>query len=488
MIIPHRVMSAVLLIQAAVLAQTNWHRIPSIDYAVGGVSNVFHVRFEGDGQQPARVQVLEFLPPVGEDAVVDDVFLPGAIPGQPCPIGNHHWLVGSTTCGTSSSARQGWISHLSLQVSGSSCIGVQLHSSVACGNFDPYQLAYDEQQQVLWMTDAANYKIRATSFGAGGGLPSLASWSEVAGLSDFGDRRTLLTAIPQRRPNGTTEWWSPWRMNFLLECTQGSAGAWSVSAGVAPGKLATVVGLPGINTLQSLSMTTTPSESWLLTHPEVGVLATGTSSGAGVANIPPVSAARGQEGSVATLEVGDRSLAVPVFGACGRSVGTSGLDLGDLHCASGWTGSRMIASLTMSMGSSVIPAWLLVGWRDPATGHEPLIWQGDVALIDVGSSAAVAIPVAVSEAGLLGDLCAGVLDVPNDHDLRGSCLVLQYVFQVGSVYCVSNVAAGSIRGKSSLPMPSNAQIAAANAAWRAPLAAQQPSMPVAAILQSLQGR
>jgi hypothetical protein len=266
---------------ASLLAQGHGHRVPSVSYSIGAVDSVFHVRFVGDGVQPAELAVLEYQPSTDDNDTVDVTSLPGAVPGVPSSFGNNHWIVGSVTCGATGAARQAWITRVHLLTAGGQCTGVQVVASVQCGSMDPYRLIVDPDNQRLWMIDAANGKLRVAPYDVTGPLPAVAAWADVGGVSQWSGARAFLMAMPQAPAANKIEWWSPWEMVSVHQYVEQSGGGGGVaqlpifpppshSAQSALAKLATFSGLPAINTMQSWTMTTLPGVGWSLNHPSGG--------------------------------------------------------------------------------------------------------------------------------------------------------------------------------------------------------------------------
>lgn len=475
-----------LCLSSALNAQTNHHRIPSIDYAIGNAAQVFHVRFEGNGTQPAEIHVLERLAPSDDDATVDVVSLPGAVPGHPFSIGDNHWLVGSVSLGATPAQRQGWISRVALQVAGGVCTGVQVVASAPCGNLDPYRVVYDDYSKRLWMLDAANQQTLAANYDATGALPTAQSWQIVTTLGHWSSRRAILLATPNEVVDGATDWWSPWQPNTFVRCTPGTTGLWTIANVPAPADLCTFVGQPGIDSMRPWTFHAAAGANWSLTHATAGVLASGTTPASGQVTQPATISARGLEGDAALLTIGDHPIALPILGTTGRSVGSTQIEVADLLCGPAEPSGKILPSLPLGMNVASCSAWLLVGWRSPATGQDPLVWQGDVAVVDLGSSDCLAIPFPLTAGQLLGEICTDHLPVPNDPHLNGTCAVVQYLFESNGTYCVSNIAVSRVLGDGALP--SVAQRTAAINSWRQAVAPGSSALALPTILQSLQGR
>jgi hypothetical protein len=177
---------------------------------------------------------------------------------------------------------------------------------------------------------------------------------------------------------------------------------------------------------------------------------------------------------------------LPIVGSAGRSVGTTGVSIGDALVTRTPVGSHVLPTVSLGRSGATCQGWLFVGWRDPVSKQDPIVWQGDVAVVDAGAQTCAVLPITVSEGLLLGELCSRVLPVPNNPHLNGSCVVVQYVLASGSTYCVSNVAASPVFGSG--PPATSAQTSAANASWRAALQHAQSPPSMSTILQSLQGR
>jgi hypothetical protein len=462
------------------------HRVPSLDYAIGAVDSVFHVRFTGDGSQPAEVTVLEYQPPSGDDDVISTIALPGKVPGIPCSLGNNHWLVGSVACGATPAARQGWITRIQLLTSGTQCTGVQVVASTQCGSMDPHRLLFDSANQQLWMIDSANAKMRVAPYGPGGSLPSSSAWTDVGSSSEWTSARSLIMAMPQDQEADSINWWSPWEPQTLHRYAKQVNGAWAHSTLSAPAKLVQFAGFPAINSMASWSTTTIPSAAWRVAHSSAGQLCAGTVATDGVLSQAATGSARGLEGQTATLTVGSRKVSLPIIGLAGRPVGMTGVEIGALLVGRAPIGTRVLPTVPLSLSGVSCSGWLFVGWRDPSSNQDPIVWQNGVAVIDLSSAATAVLPISVSESELLGEFCSRALVVPDDQNLNGSCVVVQYVLESSGSYCVSEVAAAPVFGSGAVATAS--QINAANASWRSGLS-QAPSPPTMnAILQSLQGR
>ena len=473
---------AMALVAGCLGAQGFGHRLPSAEFAIPASENVFHARFVGDGVAPAVITVLEYVPSTGGDQEVDEVALPGAIPGLPFPIGNGEWLVGSVTTGATPSARAGWLSRVQLTVSGGVCTGVQVAESVSIGSHDAFRLSFDGSR--ILMLDPSNGVVAMAPYTTSGALPSAATWTTLGAVGDWPNRRAFNSAVALEMSATSVSMWSPFdaSANHVYSL---SAGVWGHQTSSRTEGCCKFAGFPGVNTMSSWSFESTPGESWQLRDQALSVLDSGIVPASGNVTVSATAVAKGLEGTVARLDVGTRRLGVPVRGALGRVVGSSGVELGQLLSRPAVRGEWVYAVGAMELQASPDEAYLFVGWRDDATGSDPISWTGDIAVVDVSLAAALALPISVDSAGLLGDYCPRVLQVPADDNLAGVCLTLQIAVRFGATWSVSDIAVAPIRGQAS---PSLAQRSSASASWRSSIAPQAGSPDIQAILLSLQGR
>jgi hypothetical protein len=466
------------------------HRRHVPDLAVTNANSVFHVGFVASGAAPVQMVLREYVPINEDDEDIAVVQLPGVLVGGAIQLlGTTSFLVGSSTpTGSLATRAQGYISRVEVLVSNGIATGLQVVASESCGAVDPAALFFDRDKGLLYLVDHAHRCIRKAPYSAAGALPQAASWSVLVGASQWGDAAALASSVPVDAAGDVMTWFSPLRPRHL-RLVDASVSPASVQSKANDNDAALPINLDAMpdprGSWQFSTEADTGTSFSVLAADRSTVLYQGSVDSSGMGTVPAIGSLAGVVGQTLWLEVGLRSIEVDLQTRYGRPCPWTGFAAGrQLAGSKSLLGSPLMPVVEIEDAQVSAQGWLLLGWRDPS-GQDPLVWQADKALIELGNRG-VALPFSAAGSDVW-TFASSMVVAPNDDRLADVAVVTQFVFKIGTDYAVSDVVCHRLCKEGVAPASAQDREAAIQA-WRTALSGAQPGLVAADVLTSLLNR